>query len=334
MKLFNDDDLLLDKMSAKGDPLERLNQVIRWESFRPVLQKIFKEKRKDPSKGGRPPYDYVMMFKILIIQRYNNLSDDAMEYMMLDRLSFRRFLGIDDKQIPDAKTIWLYRDKLAQSGKGNELFIRFSETLNQEGLIAHEGQIVDASFVEAPKQRNSREENLQIKQGEVPEGWSEHKKAQKDTDARWTIKGNERHYGYKDHVCVDAKSKLITNYQATPAQVNDSQVDGVLCSPDEWVYNDSAYVNQPLPKGCVAKTCERAYRGHPLSDVQKAVNHFFSHTRSRVEHVFGFIENSMNGSTLRSIGFKRAVVNIDLTNLCYNLFRYEQIKRLGLMTRA
>ncbi|GHU42832.1 hypothetical protein FACS1894193_08800 [Bacilli bacterium] len=125
MRLFSDEDLYLEKISAKGDPLERFDSVINWEQFRLVLQRIFRGKRKVASRGGRPSYDYVMMFKLLILQRYNNLSDDAMEYQLLDRVSFRRFLGIDDKSVPGAKTIWLYRNKLTQSGHGNELFKSF-----------------------------------------------------------------------------------------------------------------------------------------------------------------------------------------------------------------
>lgn len=330
MNLFVDNDFLLDKMSQKGDPLERLNHVIHWEGFRPVLQKLFKPTRHEANKGGRPHYDYVMMFKLLVLQRYNNLSDDAMEYMMLDRLSFRRFLGIDEAHIPDAKTIWGYREKLTKSGRANELFAHFAEVLENEGMIAHQGQIVDASFVEAPKQRNHRDENKRIKKGETPEEWSENKRRQKDTEARWTKKANINYYGYKDHVCVDAKSKFITNYQTPPANVHDSQVCGVLVTAHETVYDDSAYKDQTLPEGTIHKSCERAYRNRPLTDVQKAVNRFYSKIRCRVEHVFGFIENSMNGSTLRSIGFQRAVTSVDLTNLTYNLFRYEQIQRLGL----
>jgi transposase len=182
MKLFSDEDLYLEKISAKGDPLERLDSVINWEQFRPVLQRLFRAERKVASRGGRPHYDYVMMFKLLILQRYNNLSDDAMEYQLLDRLSFRRFLGIDDKSVPDAKTIWLYRDKIAQSGHGNELFKSFELVLAGEGLLAHKGQIVDASFVESPKQRNHRKENEEIKSGKTPEEWSTPKKRQKDTE--------------------------------------------------------------------------------------------------------------------------------------------------------
>jgi IS5 family transposase len=334
MKLFSDEDLYLSKLSDKGDPLERLNKIIDWESFRPVLQRIFRLGQKDRRKGGRPRYDVVMMFKLLLLQRYNNLSDDAMEYQLLDRLSFRRFLGLEDKNIPDAKTIWLFKENLAQNGKANQLFETFELTLADEGLLVHRGQIVDATFTEAPKPHNKKEENDQIKSGEIPKDWSENKRRQKDTDARWTIKGNERHFGYKNHVCIDAGSKLIKNYQVTPANVHDSQVCGVLMDKKEIAFADSAYQSQAVPQGVTLFTCLKNTRSQSLDKEAKLFNRILSKTRVRIEHVFGFIENSMKGSKLRSIGFVRAVLQTDLTNLTYNLFRYEQIKRLNLYIRG
>lgn len=89
-----------------------------------------------------------------------------MEYQLLDRLSFRRFVNYQEDHIPNAKTIWLYRDRLTKSGRENELFDLFYTHLSEEGLIAHSGQIVDATFIQCPKQRNSREVNEKIKAGE------------------------------------------------------------------------------------------------------------------------------------------------------------------------
>lgn len=330
MSLWGNENFL-EKLNEKGDPLVRLNKVVDFELFRPTLNDIFDVNNKIRSKGGRPPYDLVMMFKLIVLQRYNGLSDDAMEYQLLDRASFRRFLGLDDL-IPDAKTIWNFKNKLSQSGRGNELFFAFSELLNQEGMIAHEGQIVDATFVEAPRSRNPKSENDQIKSGQTPEHWSKHKQAQKDTDARWTKKRNETHFGYKDHVSVDLGSKLIKDYQVTPASVYDGNVFGVLLDEDEKVFADSAYQDKDLPSGVNAFICLKGKRNEPLTSDEKMYNRIISKHRVRVEHVFGFIHNSMGGSIVRSIGFKRAQLQVDMTNLVYNLFRYEQISRLDLKT--
>jgi IS5 family transposase len=126
------------------------------------------------------------VFKILILQRYYNVSDDAIEYAILDRLSFMRFLGLGiNDPVPDAKTIWLFRDRLTTGKLIEQLFHQLDELLDKDGIIVHKGKLVDASIVEVPIQRNSREENKALKEGNVPEEWQDNKLRQKDTDAKW-----------------------------------------------------------------------------------------------------------------------------------------------------
>ena len=153
------------------------------------------------------------MFKILILQRYYNISDDNTEYAILDRLSFMRFLslGINDK-VPDAKSIWLFRDLLSKAGLVEVLFKLLDRQLSRDGIIVNAGKMVDASFVEVPIQWNSRDENEKIKEGEVPEDWFDEKLRQKDTDARWTNHNGKNHFGNKNHVKADTESKLVTAY--------------------------------------------------------------------------------------------------------------------------
>ena len=316
------------RLSKLGDSLERLN-VIDFEMFRSLLEGSLRKERK--SNAGRPPFDPIMMFKILILQRLFNLSDDQTEYQITDRMSFQRFIGISlGERVPDAKTIWLFRDTLTQSGVIDNLFSLFNEMLESNGIITHKGTIVDATFVDAPRQRNTRDENEQVKKGETPEEWEEnpHKLAQKDRDARWTKKNNETHYGYKDHTKVDADSKIITEYETTSAKVHDSNVfTDFLDEKDQVVYADSAYVGKEIPEHIENRVCEKGYRGKPLTEQQKASNREKSKIRCRIEHVFAFITVSMHGLTLRSIGIKRAKFNIGLTNLIYNLCRYSILKR-------
>jgi transposase len=106
--------------------------------------------------GGRPPYDYVLMFKVLILQRYYNLSDEQAEYQINDRMSFMRFLNLtiaDD--IPDSRTVWHFREKLVEFGLVDELFSVFIRELDRLNLLVNEGKIIYASFVETPIQRNN-----------------------------------------------------------------------------------------------------------------------------------------------------------------------------------
>ena len=164
----------LQSMSKMGDPLEILVATIPWEEFRPLLRKVHEKKRK--SNAGRKPFDVVVMFKVLVLQTAYNLADEQVEYQIRDRLSFGRFLGLGiEDRVPDATTVWNFRERLKELGLIEPLFERFDDYLAAEGLQARQGQIIDASIVPVPIQRNSREENRRIKQGEVPEDWSEAK---------------------------------------------------------------------------------------------------------------------------------------------------------------
>jgi IS5 family transposase len=334
---FFDQDIRLTKLSELGDPLEKLNAHIDFEIFRDLLETKLSKIAK--GKGGRKPYDYVLMFKILILQRYYNVSDDQIEYQINDRMSFMRFLNLtiaDD--IPDSKTVWNFREQLIDLKLVDELFQLFLKALELLNLIVNEGKIIDASFIEVPKQRNSRAENTEIKSGNTPESFEENsnKKSQKDLDARWTKKNNVSYYGYKNHVKVDAKSKLIVKYEVTDASVHDSQVLENLLDEkdaDEDFSGDSAYSGENQrniisQKKMNDKTCKKGYRNNPLTEQEIATNREKSRIRSRVEHVFGFMEGSMNGMNLYAIGIKRVEGLVGLMNLTYNMFRKIQIQTI------
>ena len=320
-------------------PLDKLNDVIDWEIFRSILNKVFEKIAKGP--GGASHYDYVFMFKILIFQRFYNLSDAQTEFRIKVDLSVQKFLGITiaDK-VPDQKKIWHFKEMLTRAKAIEKLFNKFDEYLTNRGVISKEGSIVDASFVEVPRQRNTREENKSIKDGEIPPEWKEnpHKLRQKDTDARWTTKNKEKHFGHKNHIKVSKKTKLIKKYKTSSANVHDSQAMNDLLDKNDKgkeMWGDSAYSGAPIAKileekGVINKINEKGYRNKPLTEVQKASNRIKSKTRVRVEHVFGFMQNSMHHGRIRTIGAERAHATIGLMNLIYNLCRYEQIKRLGL----
>lgn len=334
---FFDQDIRLSKLSQLGDPLEKLKAGVDFEQFRNLLEMSLSSQPKGP--GGRPPYDYILMFKILILQRYYNLSDEQVEFQINDRMSFMRFLDLtiaDD--IPDSRTVWAFREQITNSGLVEKLFDLFLRELTLLGLIVNEGKIIDASFVEVPKQRNSRSDNEQIKKGETPESFDENprRKSQKDVDARWVKKNNVNYFGYKNHVKSDAKSKLITKYMVTDASVHDSNATAPLLDENdkgEPFYADSAYTGQPQKeiitrKEMINQVCEKGYRNKPLTDEQKSSNTEKSRVRSRVEHIFGFMENSMNGMYINSIGIKRATAIIGLMNLTYNMYRKIQLLAL------
>lgn len=328
-------------LDAKNDPLVKIDEVVPWETFRARLEAVWRvppEERK--SAAGRKPWDAVVMFKAIVLCELYNLSDDQVEYQLRDRLSFMRFLGLGlEDKVPDAKTVWLYREHLAGKGMIEGLFEEFDGYLERQGYLAMGGQIMDASIVPVPKQRNSREENARIKEGETPEGWENRpaKRSQKDTDARWTKKHGKSHYGYKNHVNVDRGHKLVRRYQVTDAAVHDSQVVDDILDPDNTapdVWADSAYRSAEIEaklqeKGLKSRIHRQSHRNKPLTKREKRDNKTRSKVRARVEHVFGAQSNDMGGTLVRGIGLARARARIGLKNLAYNMRRLVQLERLA-----
>ena len=329
-----------EQLARKGDPLVSLNAQINWEAFRSELDRIHDKERK--SAAGAKPYDVVLMFKMLVLQQLHNLADEKVEYMVRDRLSFMRFLGLQlEDRIPDGNSVWLFRERLKKAGLFEVLFKGFHEQLAAKGYEARSGQMIDATFVEVPRNRNTREENAQIKAtpiGEDPGLWKDEpdKRAQKDTDARWTKKNDESYYGYKNHVNVDQDTKLIECFEVTPASVHDSVVFDQLVDATRneegetrAVYADSAYRSAQREAdleaaGIVSQICEKGTRGTPLSEEQKRSNRSKSKVRARVEHVFGS-QAQMGGHWVRTIGMARARAKITMMNLVYNMVRLTQL---------
>jgi IS5 family transposase len=260
------------------------------------------------------------------------MGDDKTEYQITDRLSFRRFLGIQLYDIvPDAKTIWNFREELKSAEILDTVFYRFTERLEREKIITHSGSIVDATIVDVPKQRNTKGENKEIQEGKIPEDWQSEENAnkvsQKDIDARWVTKNKERRFGYKDHVKIDKKSKIITKYRVTSASVHDSQElkNLIDIKKDRRIYGDSAYtgeeVQKCIPRKILNRIHEKGYRNRPLTKTQKRNNTIKSRIRARVEHVFAAM-NHFGGLVIRTIGKARAELQIGLMNFTYNLTRY------------
>jgi IS5 family transposase len=274
-----EEELTVEALSAMGNPLERLSKKVDFEMFRPILEDTLLTKDVK-SAAGRKPIDVVLMFKVIFLQRYYGLGDHQIQYQIIDRTSFRQFLGIHTvDEVPDEKTVWACK---------NRLFDKFRSCLNSLGLSFNECKIIDATFVEAPRQHNTHEENKQIKEGngsslwQAEDGNSEkekkrkaHKRAHKDIDARWTKNRGENHYGYKDHVKADKKTKLIEKYHTTDASVHDSNVIEPLIDEqdkgqDLWL--DAGYVGkEDVVTKCGMKPviCEKGYRNNPLTDEQK-----------------------------------------------------------------
>jgi IS5 family transposase len=331
----------LRKIDRNGDPLVKINRFVDWELFRPDLEAARAAARPHELKNnaGRPATDVVLLFKMLILQSLYNLSDDAMEQQALDRLTFQRFLGLDlGDAVPDAKSLWAFKELLKPDDLAKTLFLRFDAFLRENGFEAQQGQIVDATIVRVRIRRDTPEVNEQIKNGDganVKE-WSDNARRQKDIDARWAKKNGKSFFGYKDHEDTDVKHKFIREYEITPASTHDSQMYDPLITEntDPEEYADSAYRSKERIEARVAAQKiphfqEKGTRGHPLTEEQKQANRERSRIRSRVEHVFGTKFQRAGNLILRTVGIARARVKLGLRNLAYNLERYAMLKLRG-----
>lgn len=344
---FFDFDPRLQRLIDIGDQLEAYAQAVDFEMFRDALDQAL-DYRSGP-QGGRPPFDSVLMFKILVIQAQNNLSDDRAEFLINDRLSFMRFLGLNlcDK-VRDAKTIWAYRERLTQAGAIEGLFARFDEAIRDAGFIAMSGQLVDSTLVSAPKQRNKDEERQAIKDGKSANQIWPHepnKARQKDTNARWTLKigGKTRYredgsplpdiaiptFGYKAHSSIDKRHRFIRRWDVTDAAKHDGKMlrYGLLDKSNTGsnVWADSAYRSkkneQWLEKhGYFSQIHHKKPKGKAMPEHIRRGNATKSKHRAPVEHVFAIQKQAMS-LFIPTIGIKRAKTKIGMANIVYNMKR-------------
>jgi IS5 family transposase len=343
-------------LSAAGDPLERLAGVVDFELFRDELEAALE--RSDRARGGRPPYDPVLMFKVLVLQTLYTLSDDQTEYQLKDRLSFMRLVGLAlEDRVPDAKTIWLFREQLTRAGAIERLFARFDRVLREAGYLAMGGQIVDATVIQARRPRLTRSEKATIKGGGVPSGWSKAKRAQMDTEGRWTLKrGRKRSaepsephertrpelvipvFGYKNHLGIDRRHGFIRSFAVTDAARHDGRQLGRLLDPHNTasdVWADTAYrsaanvallarrglvphLQRPKPRG--KPMPPHITRGKPMPPHITRGNATRARVRVAIEHVFA-AQKCRLGLIVRSVGLARATARLGLANLVTNMTR-------------
>ena len=322
---FFDVDDRLKRLSNLGDQLDMFARIVDFELFRPDLLQALAY--SSGTQGGRPPFDPVMMFKILVIQAANTLLDERTEFLINDRLSFMRFLGLSDR-VPDARTIWLFREKLTKAGAIQQLFDR-----------------LDASLIAAPKQRNTREEWEMLKQGEVPAAWQKKpaKLRQKDRQARWTVKFTKARpradgskppvdiaipsFGYQNHIAIDRRFGLIRRWQVTDA----AAYEGARLREDLLDRTNTAYRSKENEAylarfGFVSRIHRKKPHGRPMPERTRRANAVKSAVRSRVEHVFAEQKHRM-GLLVRTIGIARARLKIGMANLVYNLKRLIMLHR-------
>jgi Transposase and inactivated derivatives len=349
---FFDVDDRLKRLSDLGDQLEAFRIAVDFETFRPELNAALSY--SDGSRGGRPPFDPVMMFKV--IQAANNLSDERAEFLINDRLSFMRFLGLSwSDRVPDARTIWLFREKLTKAGAIHALFERFDATLRASGYIAMSGQIIDASLIAAPRQRNTNDEKKAIKEGRIPDAWKEKpaKLRHKDRDARWTVKFTKAKpredgslptvdlaipvFGDQNHLSIDRGFGFIRQWSATDAAAYEGRLLGAglldKTNTASGVWADTAYrsaANEEFmdKTGFISHVHRKKPKGRAMAEAIRWANAAKSKIRSRIEHVFAEQKDRMD-LFIRTIGIARATMKVGLANLVYNIKRLLFLRRVA-----
>jgi transposase, IS5 family len=348
-------EIQLRRLDELGDPLKAVSEAIDFEIFRPTLATLL---GVHTGVVGRKPWDQVLMFKILVLQVIRGLSDEMLEFQLHDSASAQRFIGRSPHDtMPDSTSVWLFRDTLAKSrfppsagepgtpGKETDgvraLFDVLHRELAAKGLLCREGKTVDAMIVEVPRQRNTREENKLVKSGEIPEAWKKQprKLAQKDTDASWTQKRGQNHFGYKNSIVGGNSDCFVHDYVVSAAHPHDSQiVPGAYYEAaggeEPVAFGDSAYGGPDIAErlranGITPLIHEKGTRGHPLGELQIEMNHLKSRVRAKIEHRFGRMTMCIKRLALRCLGITRATGEIGMINLVHNIMEYGRLKKTG-----
>lgn len=325
------------KLTKLGDALQVLERHVDFAALAAAVDEA--APRPGRERGGRPPFPTEVMVRILLIQQMFNLSDEQMEYQLLDRLSFQRFARLrDSSQIPDRTTIWTFKERLIKAGASESVFEAVKRQLAKHGYIARGGQMIDASIVQVPKQSMSKEEKAMVGEQAMPVGWKPAKRRQKDTDARWTIKHEKAYYGYKLSASADKRYKLVRKLKVSTASEHDTLhfedvIDPANTSRD--IYADKGYVDgareaRLTAQGWRMHIQRKGSKDQPLSDAQEQRNRRIAKPRARVEHVFAGLAQ-LGGKALRSIGLARATLHLNWKVAAYNLRRLAYLREANVV---
>jgi IS5 family transposase len=289
-----------------GDRLAEVEPLIDWETFKPIITDLY---TNDGPQGGRPNIDPVVMVKMLVLQAWIGLSDPELERQATDRISFRRFLGYPES-IPDSTTVWLFRERLAETGRDRLVWAELQRQLDEKGLKVKKGVAQDASFITADPGHA---------RADKPRGTEA--RTRRSRDGSWTKKGGKSFFGYKLHAKMDLDHGLIRGLETTPASVHDSRVD--LSLPGEVVYRDKGYFGVE-PRGWDA-TMKRASRGHPLCIWDRLRNRRISRKRCPGERPFAVIKRVFGSGHVLVTSLPRVRVKLVFACLCFNLLRLRGI---------
>jgi IS5 family transposase len=285
--------------------LSQISDMIDWEPIRQILDEMYDNTSE---KGGRPNCDVILMFKILILQQWYGLSDLAVERQMADRISFMAFLGFPSP-FPDSRTIWLFKERMAKTGKDKLVWAELQRQLDARGLQVKRGTIQDATFIEADPGSSNK-----------PRG--KDAKTRRSRDGTWAKKGNETHFGYKLHQKTDIDYCLIREIETSTASLHDSQVD--LSIEGEVVLRDRGYFGVHA-KG-IDFTMKRRTTEYQLSELDKERNRLISVLRSPGERPHAVIKRIFGAGSVLVTTLQRVHVKMMITAFAFNLYQLCTLK--------
>jgi IS5 family transposase len=292
-----------------NERLDRLTELVKWYRFEKLLDGIGSE------GPGRPGYRPLAMFKALLLQSLYGLSDAELEAAVLDRLSFRRFVGLSlEDAFADHTTLCRFRNRLIEEGRLEKMFAELDRQLDKAGLILRRGTMLDATLIETGAAGKPS--------GDAPPVDPEAAFAGRPSKSR-------AKYGYKAHVAVDQGSGLIRRVITTPANINDTTpADDLIMGDERVVWGDSAYHTHGRQaalqaRGVKARLMRRPNKHHPKLPPRLArYNRLIARRRAAVETTFATWKRRMNLRAIRYIGLKKAAGQILMATMAFNMRRW------------
>ncbi|MCI0501932.1 MAG: IS5 family transposase [Epsilonproteobacteria bacterium] len=308
------------KVKGLGDRLELMKHEINWSPFVPIIKSIFHD---NEIVGGRPHTDEIMVVRILLLQGWYGLTDPELEFQINDRLSFRNFIGFPEK-IPDFSTIWRIRERLQNTGKDKKIWQELQNQIDIKGYKIQKGVIQDATFIDSDLGKKRYAEERKAKKEDREIVYSQKQESHIDRDAKFAIKNNQIHFGYKNHIKVCVDYFFIRNYEITSANIHDNNIDLVEKS-DIAAYRDRGYSGKELKYACVED--KTMIRKDKKKEWVIATNKAISKIRCQGERPFAVIKNVFNGSATKVKTLVRVSIKEMFKCFAYNLYNFVTIGR-------
>ena len=305
---------IVSKLNRLGNRLHEVKSMIDWNRFDPIIEVIRKNKTE---LGGRPNKSNILMLKILVLQKWFSLSDEQVEYQILDRTSFQDFLDISYAHVPDFTTVWRFREQLKEYNLKKDIWTELQNQILKQGFLVEKGHIQDATFIESQlgKKRYSNEKRAR-KNGEKIE-YSQKQKNHIDQDAKFSIKNNQVHFGYKDHIKIDIDHHFVRSYEVTPGNIHDNNID-LSKKDDIAMFRDRGYSGQKLQHHQVKDMT--MIRKDPNSKLIKLLNKEISRIRVIGERPFSVIKYAFKGGHTFVKNLERVKIGQMFVYFAYNLY--------------